>query len=133
MLKKIFSGAIIGGIGVFGLVIGGGQAEAKIEPGHYKHHYMIYGVIPTPESNVVVIGNKAYTDFWGMGAWNQYPKTILPTKNGGVMYTGHTATDRFLQRDEYTQRTKDGYKGKGYAYNISQLTTHLRKVAPPRR
>lgn len=130
MLKKLVTGGLVGGVAVLGLAFGTGHAEAKIEPGHYKHHYMIYGVIPTPESNVVVVGNKAYTDLWGFGS---YPKTIIPTKNGGIMYSGNTAMDRFLQRDVYTQRTKEGYKGKGYAYDISQATTHLRKVGPPRR
>lgn len=68
MLKKPISSAIIGVVGVLGLALGAGHAEAKIEPGHYKHQYMLYGVIPTPETNVVVIGNTAYTDFFGLGA-----------------------------------------------------------------
>lgn len=49
------------------------------------------------------------------------------------MFTGHGSVDRFVQREEYTQRTKNGYAGTTYGSNVPGGTTHLRKVASPRR
>lgn len=133
MLKKFVVGALIGGAAMCGIAAGSGTAEAKIEPGHYKAHYVIYGIIPMPEYNVTVIGNRAYSDFYGAGRWNQYTSTITPTRNGGIIARNNDPVTSFVQRDEYTHRTKNGYRGTTYGYGIPTGDAILKKTTKPRR
>lgn len=112
-----------------GLGLGAGHAEAKIEPGSYVLQGVNFGFLPTPESNVKVVGNVMYQDYAGVGPRNTFTQWIRPTKDGGVTSIyGTTPTGQWVQRIEY-HRTRNGYVGTQYGYGgIPFGTFYLKKT-----
>lgn len=130
-MKRLIAGALIAGAAVFGLAVGAGESAAEIKPGQYKHQQLIYGVIPTPESNARVIGNGIYTDYYGIGPWNLIRQQIQPTKNGGVVSQTADPIVQWVGRVEY-RRTKNGYVGTTYVYGGIPIGDVLLKEQPRR-
>ncbi|MEE4023885.1 hypothetical protein V1Y59_12430 [Gordonia sp. PKS22-38] len=114
-IKRIIAGALIGGAAVMGISLGAGNAEAKIEPGQYKSQYLIYGFIPTPESNVRVIGNRMYQDYYGIGPWNLSSLQIMPTERGGIVSNSDHPAVVWLGHHEMN-KSRNGYWGTTYSY-----------------
>lgn len=87
----------------------------------------MYGFIPLPESNMRVIGNRAYSDAMGIGPWNLYSYRVINTKNGGIIYQD-TPNGRWTSHQKYRQ-TRNGYAGTSYAAgNLSLGPISLRRV-----
>ncbi|WP_210754540.1 hypothetical protein [Gordonia paraffinivorans] len=130
-MKRLIAGALIAGAATFGLVAGAGDSDAKINEGNYKHQLLMYGVVPTPESNARVIGNTYQQDCYGIGSKNVYQYSIRPTKDGGVAsYSSHPAVEWYY-RTEY-HRTKNGYVGTTYNFGVP-IGTMLLKEQPKGR
>ncbi|MEE4023886.1 hypothetical protein V1Y59_12435 [Gordonia sp. PKS22-38] len=125
--KRIIAGALIGGAAVMGISLGAGNAEAKIEPGQYKSQRFTFGFIPTPESNVRVVGNRMYQDYYGLGPWNYSSGPIFPTRDGGVVATSSDPTMQWISSTKYT-KTDYGYKGVYSEFGIPLIDTTLKKV-----
>ncbi|MBA5846288.1 hypothetical protein [Gordonia amicalis] len=131
LVKRLIAGALIAGAATFGLVAGAGDSDAKIKEGRYKHQLLMYGVVPTPESNARVIGNTYQQDYYGVGPANVYQYSIRPTKNGGVAsYSSHPAVEWYY-RTEY-RRTKNGYVGTTYNFGVP-IGNMLLKAQPKGR
>lgn len=131
VVKRLIAGALIAGTAVFGLTVGAGDSDAKIKPGNYKHQQLIYGFVPTPESNVRVVGNGLYTDYYGLGPWNLSRQQIQHTKSGGVVSLTADPPVQWYQRVEY-RRTKNGYTGTTYILGGIPLGDVLLKEQPRR-
>lgn len=133
-LKKLIVGGLIAGAAAVGISAGAaGSAEAKIEPGHYKHQMLMYGFIPTPESNATVVGNRIYQDYYGIGPWNLTNTPIRQTKNGGVTSFGNGGPiEEWFGRNEY-RKTRNGYYGTTYSWGVPFGNSMLKKVPPHRR
>ncbi|MFW0797053.1 hypothetical protein AAFP30_24825 [Gordonia sp. CPCC 205515] len=127
-LKTIIAGALVGGAAVMGISLGAGHAEAKIEPGKYKEQTFVYGFIPLPESNVRVIGNTKYQDYYGVGPWNLSHGTIIPRTYGGTTAVyGDNPISLWYDRVDY-RKTPHGYKGTGYGFGVPTIDYNLKKV-----
>lgn len=124
-MKRILFGSFIAAAAIAGIGLGSGSAEAKIEPGDYKSQQLLYGVVPAPESNYRVIGNRAYSDLFGLGPWNLYSYKIKPTKNGGVMYRDFPGG--WLNRQDF-KKTHNGYSGPNFVYGVPSGTAGLKRV-----
>ncbi|MDY6808957.1 hypothetical protein [Gordonia mangrovi] len=113
-INRIIAGALIGGAAVVGVSVGAGSAEAKIDPGQYKMQSRVYGFIPYPDTNVKVVGNRMYQDFYGVGPSNASTFEIDQTPRGGI--TSNFTTHPLMQwyaRTEWS-KTKSGYRGTNY-------------------
>jgi hypothetical protein len=128
-VKKIIVSAVIGGTAVLGLGLGAGSADAEIEPGHYTSQGLIYGFVPTPEYNTRVVGNRMYSDYYGLGPQNLFTSTISPTRHGGNVYGGADPVTRWLGHDEY-RKTRSGYVGTRYIYGQIPYGNVLMKKTP---
>ncbi|GAB34791.1 hypothetical protein [Gordonia otitidis] len=128
-MKKIIAGVLVGGASLMGLGLGAGHAEAKIEPGHYVMQTIVYGAVPSPESNVKVVGNKLFADYYGVGPQNTYTYGIASTKNGGIISYGDTnPASQWFTRTEF-RKTRNGYVGRQFAYGgIPTGTVYLKKT-----
>ncbi|WP_258307122.1 hypothetical protein [Gordonia paraffinivorans] len=124
-------GALIAGASVFGLAVGAGDSGAEIKAGNYKNQRLIYGFVPTPESNVRVVGNTYQQDYYTLGPQNLMQYQVRQTKNGGVVsYSSHPVSEWFWRYEFH--RTKNGYVGTEYTYGIP-FGTVLLKEQPKRR
>ena len=126
-MKKLVATALIGGAALGGVILGAGNSDAKIEPGHYKSRVLIYGVIPLPESNAHVVGNRIYEDVFGFGPRNYYTYKIIPTKDGGTAYRD-VPNGRQISVTPY-KKTRYGYKGENKLGGVvPNGATELRRV-----
>lgn len=112
-----------------GLGLGAGHAEAKIDSGQYVEQTIIYGAIPSPESNTRVVGNSMFRDYYGVGSPTTFKYSILPTKSGGnASKYGTNPAAQWFDRIEY-HKTKNGYVGTIYAYGgIPSGVSYLKKT-----
>ncbi|MEE4024416.1 hypothetical protein V1Y59_15125 [Gordonia sp. PKS22-38] len=124
--KKIIAGALIGGAAIMGISVGAGHAEAKMEPGLYKHQGYWHQFPIFPESNVKIVGDKMYSDVYGITPM-QGPSTIFPRKNGGTVSTADNPVALWAGRTDYT-KTPYGYLGNTYTYGIPSIGSTLTKV-----
>lgn len=117
LVKRLIAGALIAGAATFGLVAGAGDSEAKIKSGNYKQQMLMYGFIPSPESNARIVGNTYQQDWYGLGPQNltQYP--IRQTKNGGVVSLAPHPIVEWYWRVDY-RRTENGYVGTQYSMGV---------------
>ncbi|WP_287016540.1 hypothetical protein [Gordonia sp. (in: high G+C Gram-positive bacteria)] len=114
-IKRIIAGALIGGAAVMGISFGAGHAEAKIEPGQYKYQAFTWGLIPTPVSNVRIVGDQFYSDISGVGPSDINRATLVPTKNGGILTLSKDPVAMWFGRIEFT-KTAYGYHGTTFNY-----------------
>lgn len=126
LVKRLIAGALIAGAATFGLVAGAGDSEAKIKEGNYKSQGLIYGFVPTPESDSRVVGNTIQQNYYGLGPVNLSQAPIRQTKNGGVVAPYPGPVGEWLTRTEY-HRTKNGYVGTQYVYGVPLATTLLKE------
>lgn len=115
-----------------GIGLGAGHADAKIESGQYTSQTLVYGFIPTPQSNVKVVGNAMYSDYYGIGPQNLSWQGVVPTKHGGAASSyGTSPVGQWFSRIEY-RKTRDGYVGTQYVYGGIPIGNSLLKKSPPR-
>lgn len=125
--------ALIGSASVVGVSLGASDAHAKIEPAQYKYKQQLYGVIPTPDSNARVVGNRLYSDYFGAGRWNMYNYKIAPTRHGGSFGSTPGPVGSWIGHTEFT-KSRNGYQGVIYAWGqIPVGTAQLQKAPGPRR
>ena len=131
-MKKIIAGLLIGGASVAGIALGAGPASAKIDPGQYTSQQLIYGFIPTPQSNVRIVGNSYQTDYYGLGPQNLSVSTIVPTRDGGkVVGIPNEPVTEWLGHWEF-HKTRDGYRGTNYIFGQIPIGDFILKKSPPR-
>ncbi|NLE78443.1 MAG: hypothetical protein GX610_02505 [Rhodococcus sp.] len=116
-MSRIVGGALVGGATLVGLAMGSGVANAEIEPGHYVGQAFIYGFIPTPESNINVIGNQFQQDYYGLGPQNLISQAITPTPDGGIASLGGDPVTQWFGRYEF-HKTPTGYHGTMISWGI---------------
>lgn len=131
-MKKIIAGALIGGAAAMGMAFGAGHADAKINSAEYRSQTLVYGFIPTPESNVRVVGNTMYSDYYGLGPQNLTTQWIVPTKHGGnASAYGTSPIGQWFTRTEF-QKSRGGYFGTTYIYGGIPIGNILLMKSPPR-
>lgn len=96
---------------------GAGAAQASppappIAPGHYVMQTMSYGVIPTPESNATVVGNRLTFDYLGLGPQG-FPWIITPIPGGAAIRYGADPVTQWMTHWE-VHKTPTGYYGTQY-------------------
>ncbi|KSU54471.1 MULTISPECIES: hypothetical protein [unclassified Gordonia (in: high G+C Gram-positive bacteria)] len=126
-VKTIVAGLLITAGLATGLGLGSGQAHAKIDDGRYKYQLVMYGVIPYPESNARVIGNRLFQDIYGVGPWNATNSHITHTRNGGIVSIAGDSVAHWYSRIEL-RKTPHGYKGVLFAGGVPTGDVYLRKV-----
>lgn len=119
---------------------GGGMAHAAppappIVPGHYVFHTWGGGFIPSPEANVMIVGNRFEQDAAGMGPQNFTTWIISPMPGGATVQFGVDSVSQWLQHYEL-HPTPTGYAGTIYTYgeipvgNITLTRTERRANQP---
>lgn len=115
--NKIAAGAVVGGAAVVGVVMGAGPAQAQVDEGHYVGQRFAYGVIPTPEFNVNIVGNQFQQDYYGLGPQNLGTSVIAPTADGGNAGVGADPVSQWFGHYEL-HKTATGYEGTEWSWGL---------------
>ncbi|WP_239582614.1 hypothetical protein [Gordonia rubripertincta] len=107
--------------------VGAGPLARDDDDGRYKFQLVMYGVIPYPESNARVIGNRLFQDIYGVGPWNATSSHITQTRNGGIVAIAGDPVAHWYSRIEL-RKTPHGYKGVQYSGGVPTGDVYLRKV-----